>query len=167
MGGWGGRLVQSDSVPTRWEDGPQAADYNPFREELDHTFTQTRWVPAIQSDFAARADWCVLPYSEANHAPEVTLEHPETLVVLHGEVLSLKGNASDPDGDVLEYRWWQYWEVDSYQGELSLGGAKQPELQLQVPEEIKSGESLHLILEVTDQAEHPMPRYKRVILTAR
>ncbi|WP_088340920.1 DUF1593 domain-containing protein [Robiginitalea sediminis] len=167
IGGWGGRLVQSDSVPTRWEDGPQAADFNPFREEIDPTYPQTRWVPALQHDFAARADWCVKPFAEANHPPVVTLDHPAVLEVLPGEALSLKGMATDPDGDQLEYRWWQYWEVDSYGGRLELGSASQPELLLQIPEDLGPGEDLHLILEVSDVAEHPMTRYRRVVLKAR
>ncbi|MDG1572675.1 DUF1593 domain-containing protein [Robiginitalea sp. M366] len=166
-GGWGGRLVPSDSLPNRWEDGEGARDFNPFTDTLDATFPQTRWVPAIQEDFAARADWCVKPFAEANHAPLVGLAHPETLEVLPGEALTLKAVAEDPDGDTLEYQWWQYAEVDSYPGVLNLEYAAREELQLLVPENMESGQELHLVVAVTDAAEHPMTRYRRVILRAR
>ena len=32
-----------------------------------------RWRPAFQADFQARLDWCVKPYSEANHPPVVRI----------------------------------------------------------------------------------------------
>ena len=41
-GGWGGRLVQSAEQPNRWETGSQVAEYKPFTDTLDLTYTQTR-----------------------------------------------------------------------------------------------------------------------------
>lgn len=36
----------------------------------DSHYTFQRWLPAIQNDWAARADWCVADeYSKANHQP--------------------------------------------------------------------------------------------------
>jgi len=80
-GGWGGRLVQSKEYPNRWEDGKAVVDYNPFTKEMDHTYPQIRWIEAIQKDFAARADWCVKTYENANHAPVVKLNHANRMVV--------------------------------------------------------------------------------------
>ncbi|WP_290507064.1 DUF1593 domain-containing protein [Algoriphagus sp.] len=51
-GGWGGRLVQSEEQPNRWEDGANVLDYNPFTDTLDATYPQIRWIEAIQEDFA-------------------------------------------------------------------------------------------------------------------
>ncbi len=164
FGGWGGRLNPSDSLDNRWEDGPEASDFNPFRDTLDATFAQTRWVPAIQEDFAARADWCVLPYEEANHAPLVSVEEGTHRTVAAGETLVLTGMASDPDGNSLSYNWWRYSEVDSYEGGLDLPENEAAEISFTIPEDLGAGQTIHLILEVKDDAEHPMTRYARVIL---
>lgn len=163
-GGWGGRLLQSDSLPNRWEDGPEVRDFNPYRDSLDATFPQTRWIPALQEDFAARADWCVAGYEGANHPPRVWLEGEGSRSVSPGESITLVGHAEDPDGDSLYYNWWIYREAGTYAGTPSLKGSDTPEVSLTVPLNFEPGQSLHLILEVRDQAEHPMTRYQRVIL---
>src|SRR5680860_1891649 len=74
-GGWGGRLIQSDTNPNRWEDGEEVAEYKPFTQKMDNDFPQTRWIKALQMDFAARADWCVNSYEDANHAPTVPVSY--------------------------------------------------------------------------------------------
>lgn len=163
-GGWGGRLVRSDSTPNRWEDGPRASDYNPFRDSLDTTFPQTRWIPAIQEDFAGRADWCVLGYEQANHPPRVWVEGEAVRKVEPGQVVTLRGHAEDPDGDVVEYKWWVYREAGTYPVSPALSGADSQEVALTIPLNLESGQSIHLILEINDRAEHPMARYQRVIL---
>ena len=54
-GGWGGRFgVEEDGTYKN-----TVADYNPYTQTEDKTYTLTRWFDDIQSDFAARADWCV------------------------------------------------------------------------------------------------------------
>ena len=72
-GGWGGRLVQLDSALPFWSDGEHTSEYNPFTKTMDLSYAQTRWIPAIQNDFAARADWCISDYSSANHPPSFKL----------------------------------------------------------------------------------------------
>ena len=79
---------------------------------------QWRWIDAIQNDFAARADWCVKPYDEANHPPVVKLAHARDLTVQPGQTVSLSAaGTTDPDGNALTYRWWQYQEADSAESE--------------------------------------------------
>ena len=164
-GGWGGRLVASDSVSGRWEDGPAAADYNPYTRRRDEAYAQTRWLPALQRDFAARTDWCVSSYAEANHPPKVEIDSSWERKVSPGEVVVLQANANDPDGDALHYHWFQYGEVDSYPAEalLLLNGQ---ELRLRVPYDMEPGQTLHLIAEVTDGGVPALTRYARVVLTA-
>jgi len=163
-GGWGGRLRQSDSLPNRWEDGSEVRDFNPYRDSLDATYPQTRWIPAIQEDFAARADWCVASYEAANHPPRVWVDGDPNMQVSPGQSLTIRGMAEDPDGDALHYSWWVYREAGTYSGSPPLDGANTPEVSFTIPQNFESGQSLHLILEVRDQAEHPMTRYQRVIL---
>ncbi|MFD3000155.1 nucleoside hydrolase-like domain-containing protein [Pontibacter toksunensis] len=165
FGGWGGRMVQSDKNPYRWEDGKHVTDYNYYTNKADATFPQTRWVDVLQNDFAARADWCVMSYKEANHPPTVKLNQPQDIVVKPGQKVSLKGSAKDPDGNKLNYRWWQYEEVDTYKGKISIQNANSPNAAFTVPDNANSGETIHLILEVTDSGTPKLTRYQRVIAT--
>lgn len=163
-GGWGGRLIQSTVQPSRWEDGEKAADFNPFTEKMDATYPQTRWIKTLQNDFAARADWCINDYKNANHAPKVWLKNSNKITARAGQKVKLKGKASDPDGDNLSYQWWQYHEVDTYQGKVELNKTNRSKLTFKTPNDIQKGETIHLILEVTDSGVFPMTRYQRVII---
>lgn len=160
-GGWGGRLVQSDSLSNRWEDGQNVLDFNPFTEKLDATYPQIRWVEAIQKDFAARADWCVMDYAEANHSPVVKAVGPNLINASPGESLTLEIETSDPDGDKLEVEFWIYQEVGTYQGEAILNGEGN---QVIVSLDDSSLGQLHVIAEVTDNGMHPMTRYQRFVV---
>jgi hypothetical protein len=165
FGGWGGRLTQSDSLPNRWEDGEKTADFNPYSQKMDMAYAQARWVPTLQNDFAARADWCVKDYKNANHPPKVSLKHANNLTAKPHQTVKLKGQARDPDGDKLTYRWWQYEEVGTYKGKVLIKNADSKNAQFTLPKDIKKGETLHIILEVTDDKPTQLTRYQRVIIT--
>ena len=166
FGGWGGRLSQSDSLPNRWEDGEEVADFNPYTRQMDLAYPQTRWLEALQLEFAARADWCVKPYAEANHPPVVALGHEANLEVTPGSRIQLKARATDPDGDPLAYSWWQYGEVDSYPGTVRITWPFVKAPFVQVPEDLQPGQDIHIILAVTDGQFPNLTRYARVILSA-
>lgn len=163
-GGWGGRLVPSSTIPNRWEDGEAASDYNPFSKKMDKAFAQTRWLPAIQRDFASRADWCVKTFEEANHAPIVSLKHKQTLSAKPGQKITLKGKAKDPDKDELTYKWWRYKEAGSYPGDIEIQDDKALKAFFFMPEDIQKGQSIHFILEVSDKGTIPITRYQRVVV---
>ncbi len=163
-GGWGGRLIQSTVQPHRWEDGAAAADFNPYRDSLDLAYAQIRWIPHLQQDFAVRADWCIANYQNANHPPVVKLLHNHHLWIYPGQMLTLEGKAKDPDGDKISSRWWVYHEVGTYPHPINLNGADQLKLNFKVPADFKHGQTIHLILEVTDEDPIPLTRYQRVIL---
>lgn len=131
-----------------------------------------RWRDATQNDFAARMRWCNTTYEEANHAPvihfaingkEITTEE---VSVKGGDVVSLDATACiDPDGDALNMFWFQYTEVGTCKE--SLLGTTAPNQQyihdVNVPKVTKP-ETIHLILQVTDNGEPAMTTYKRIIL---
>jgi len=79
--------------------------------------------------------------------------------------LSARGT-SDPDGDELDYRWWQYGKADSDAGQVAIGAAEQPEVSFAVPDDAAPGETIHVVAEVTDRGTPPLTRYQRVVLTA-
>ena len=129
-----------------------------------------RWTDAIQNDFAARADWCVKPFDEANHPPVVKLANPLDIEVRPGEEVSLTARGTtDPDGDALSYHWWQYREAGTYEGTVGMERTDpgNPEVSLVVPADAKAGQTIHIICEVTDNGTPPLTRYQRVVLTVR
>ena len=164
-GGWGGRMVQSKTNPSRWEDGDHVTDYNPYTKKDDKAYPQTRWIDVLQNDFAARADWCVLPYDKANHAPVVKLNHPASLKAKPSATVLLSASATDPDGNTVSYKWWQYFEVDTYPGKVNIDGSNKAKTSLIIPSDAKSGETIHMVVEVTDSGTPKLTRYQRVIIT--
>jgi hypothetical protein len=78
--------------------------------------------------------------------------------------LSAKGT-TDPDGDALTYRWWQYQEAGTYDGSVEIGDAGKQEASLKVPSDASRGETIHVICEVTDTGTPPLTRYQRVIVS--
>ena len=163
-GGWGGRLQQSKTNPTRWEDGGDLQDFNPLTQKSDVAYPQIRWLEALQYDFAARADWCVKDYKNANHAPVVKLKNAANLTAAQNEKVKLKATATDPDGDKLAYRWWQYEEAGTYKGKIEIKNADSANASFMMPPNIKKGETIHIILEVSDNKPAKMTRYQRVIV---
>jgi hypothetical protein len=165
FGGWGGRLVQSKTNSNRWEDGDHVTDFNPYTQKDDKAYPQTRWIDVLQNEFAARADWCVQPYSKANHPPVVLLKHPNGLTGKPGETITVNGVATDPDGNSVTYKWWQYFEVDMYAGKVTVKESSENKTSVVVPGDAKAGDTIHLILEVTDSGTPALTRYQRVIIT--
>lgn len=186
-GGWGGRfaLVRDntwlDPVPVegythpegRWS-GSTGWGRNSLREGTTTTAEQRheyfkpmwRWTDAMQNDFAGRADWCVKSYEEANHPPVVKLGHAADLEVSQGQTVKLSAQGtSDPDGDSLAYRWWQYQEPGSYTGTIQIQNENMQEASFVVPEDATAGQTIHVICEVTDNGTPPLTRYQRVIVT--
>jgi hypothetical protein len=130
---------------------------NPF-------YPQARWTAAIQNDFAARADWQIKPFAQANHPPVVSAAS-RAITSGPGQTVSLKGTASDPDGNRLTCKWWQYREAGTYRGAVTLSGADTLNATFTVPRDARPGDTIHLILEVEDSGAPPLTRYQRVIVT--
>lgn len=118
----------------------------------------------LQNDFAARAEWCVRDFENANHSPVVKLNHTNDLKARIGEEVTLSGTASDPDGDQLNYYWWQYVEPGTYENNVTLESAISKEAIFIVPSDSAPCDTFHIILEVTDTGRHPLTRFQRVVV---
>lgn len=164
-GGWSGRLSPSRAVPNLWEDNIASYDYNPETGKKDRFYSQTRWIKDFQNDFAARVDWTMKDYQEANHAPKVEIVEGLNQQIKPGQKITLHANVSDPDGDKTNCRWYVYEEAGTYGAAVQIS-AKGTEASLVVPQNIGSGETIHVICEVTDNGQIPLTRYARIILTA-
>ena len=127
-----------------------------------------RWTDAFQNDFAARADWCVKSYKDANHPPVVRLKNALDIAAKPGSKINLSAKGtSDPDGDKLTCHWWQYKEAGTYQGTIEIKNAKDEASSFTVPLDAVKGQTIHIICEVTDNGAPPLTRYQRVIVTVK
>lgn len=185
-GGWGGRYVRIrentwlDPVPEKGYRYPEGRWYTSnawgrtrLKKEIpndktlvDYLEPSWMWIIPLQNDFAARADWCVKSYDEANHNPIVSLKNPFDIKAKPGQSVILDASAStDPDGDKLTFKWWQYEDACSYKGKVSLDGANGNKVTFHVPEDAKNGQTIHVICEVTDNGTPALTRYQRVVVT--
>ena len=157
LGGWGGR--------PEYKNGNHMQDGNDLKNGVsDSHYTFQRWLPAIQNDWAARADWCVADeYSKANHQPVARILGESVRTVRPGEKIILDASSSfDPDKNSLSYQWWQYREAGSVQTKVAIKHADEKRAEIIVPD--NPGKQLHLILELTDNGIPNLKSYKRIIL---
>lgn len=191
-GGWGGRFSkESNSLYLN-----NALDYNIYSNTYEAQYTLSRWFDDIQNDFAARVDWCLASkFEDANHTPTVTVEEGIDLTAKPGEVVTLTANGSDVDGDNLTYKWWRYFEADTYQDStidteaeveylsglqidvkrelgkdektdtILINNAESSQMSFTVPEDAKPGDTIHMVVEVQDDGNHALKIYQRVIIT--
>jgi hypothetical protein len=186
-GGWGGRYVKVrentwlDPVPDSGYRYPEGRWYSrtawgrcylrdeyPENQDLMREYFKpiSRWTDALQNDFASRADWCVKTYEDANHPPVVRISGALDLQAEPGAVVKLSAEgSSDPDGDELVYRWWQYREAGSFKDTVEIRDASKPDASFTVPREAGRGETIHIICEVTDNGTPPLTRYRRIIVS--
>ena len=161
-GGWGGRFMKSADNAFRYEDGPSSAEFNPESNALDNNYPQTRWLKTIQEDLAARADWCIKPFAEANHAPEISVKEGMKISAKAGQEIPLHIDAKDPDKNAVQLKAWCYAEAGSGQATIVLNGKT---AIAKIPSTAKKGDSFHIIIEGNDNGIPSLTRYKRVIFT--
>jgi hypothetical protein len=161
-GGWGGRFALHDK--NYWPDTALPE----FRNNLDNQTKQRefwRWLPDLERDYFARADWCITSnFSGANHHPVVTLLTDSNLTVSYGATVTLKATAHDTDGNALTYSWWQYKGPGNYSGDLVINNAKQLQASFTAPK-LTAPKTAHIVLSVTDNGKPQLTRYRRVVVT--
>lgn len=187
-GGWAGRYVKVRE--NTWLDPVEEAGYqypegrwytsnawgrtrlkkNIANDQMliDYLKPSWRWMIPLQNDFAARADWCIKPYDEANHAPVVKLAHKVDLKADAGKSVKLNATGtSDPDGNALTYKWWQYAEAGTYKGSVAIDNPDKIKASFTVPRNARKGDTIHIICEVTDNGIPALTRYQRVVVVVK
>ncbi len=167
FGGFGRPGGQRSPEPEKIEFDRTKGDYSPLTDNVERTFSLTRWVPYLQNDFAARADWCVMEYADANHQPVASVAGKLDRTVKAGKKVTLKGKAKDPDKDSLTYKWWQYREAGTCDSKVDLVSSNGKKARFVVPADAPSGSTIHLILEVTDNGTPALTHFQRVIVTVK
>jgi Cellulose-binding Sde182, nucleoside hydrolase-like domain/Cellulose-binding protein Sde0182, C-terminal domain len=168
-GCWGGRFRAYGAGTNFYVD---ARDRRPDTSNAaaEKRWTVGRWNKQRNQDFAARMDWCVQSYANANHNPVAHLNGDGSTNVLEtmvasGQMVQLSANgSSDPDGDDLSYHWWQYQEAGSYEGTVSVSGSHSKNASFTAAS-VDSSRTVHIILEVTDNGNPNLTSYRRLVVT--
>jgi hypothetical protein len=151
-GGWGGR-----NGPDRDVTGASPRDYQ-----------TARWFAFAQRDFAARLKWTVTPtFAGANHEPRVTVTSGVNLAAAPGATVRLTAAATDPDGNALTVTWWQYADADTYPGTITFSASDALTTTFQVPQDAAGGQTIHAVIQVTDNGAPPLTSFQRVIVTVK
>jgi len=177
-GGWGGIEPASKSNKNMFFDLPKGDSSDTSAEAMASTFgTKEKskedlaypdFFSQAQRDFAARLKWAVTPkYSNANHEPVVKIEGPLNLRASAGEKIQLYGKVSDPDGDKISIKWWQFQAAGSYSHKVEITNPTASKTEIVIPKDAVSGQTIHIILEGTDNGKPAITRYQRVIITVR
>jgi hypothetical protein len=182
-GSWGGRyelyqprtekwFLEPETRPL-WTNAQDEVFGNDSSWHTNNKATIWRWREAYQNDFAARMDWTIKPYNEANHPPVIKLKTAKSLTAKAGEkvLLSAEGT-TDPDGNSLSYKWFYYSEPGTFTistartgDPLKIDNADKANASFVIPEKFGRPGTMHIILAVTDNGKPALTRYQRVIVT--
>ena len=181
-GGWGGRyelytprmrkwFAEAETRPF-WTDAEDEVLGNDGSWHTSNKATIWRWRAAFQNDFAARMDWTLKPFAEANHPPVVKLLGDPLPYAAGGDRVKLEAEATDPDGNALSYQWFYYPEAGGFAVQSGRSGnfieienANASEASFVVPRRAFKPGTLHVVLAVTDNGMPALTRYARVIVT--
>ncbi|SHG60090.1 Protein of unknown function [Chryseobacterium arachidis] len=175
-GGWGGIEPASKASSNMFFDN--AADGNNSAEAMANSMASKEksekelafpnFLPQAMNDFAARLTWSTTStFSKANHEPVVKILGPTNIRSSAGEKVPLYGSVTDPDGNKVTIKWWQFKQAGTYNGDVEISKSDSLNPEIIVPKTAKSGQTIHLILEATDNGTPALTRYQRVIITVR
>lgn len=162
FGGWGGRAVRTDDGPDTWKVRGVDDEVPDSRGES----SVTRWFADAQADFAGRLRWTTgSDYRDANHHPRIRIREGLDLEAEAGGEVSLAAIVSDPDGDDVAVRWWEYREAGT-SAEPAAIEERGPTAVVRIPDTAHVGDSFHIIVEARDDhPSFPLAAYQRIIIT--
>ena len=171
-GGWAGHGASAATAATGQSPLPRVT-INSYDDLLRLQEARGRspspdpdFTPAAQYGLAARLLWSVTPtYAGANHEPRVSVRGSPALSARPGETIRLEGLTSDPDGNAVTVRWWQWQEVGTYPGKVTFSSPTALATSVQVPPDAAQGQTIQLVLEATDNGTPALTRYQRVVVT--
>jgi len=131
----------------------------------DNKATLWRWREDFQNDFAARMDWCIAEYKNANHPPIPVINQKDEITVKSGQGFGIDASDTyDPDGDSFSYLWFDYPEAGTYKKPIKISPENYNNIWVTAPD-VEKKETVHIILKITDKGTPQLSRYKRIIVT--
>lgn len=172
-GGWGGRArpqtTENNTAFTSGATVEQMAEMlvSDRAEKTNEAIQFPDFFAEAQKSFAARMKWAVTSkYADANHEPLITLQVPESLLVNPGQKVKLHAKITDPDGNSTTLKWFQM-PAGSYPKAIEITGSDTPVASFTIPEDAKTGHTMHFILKATDNGSPALTSYQRVIIEVR
>lgn len=174
-GGWGGRVPRQASTNSPFSAltspdtsaSAMATGLRTVNTQMGQNTEQMvypNFFPPAQNSFAARLKWSVTPrYADANHEPVVRIMGPLTVAAVAGQPIKLYGAVSDPDGNAVSVRWWIF-PMESYPHRVAITNPDSLQPDVLIPQDVKAGQTIHLILEATDNGTPSLTKYQRVIV---
>lgn len=126
--------------------------------------------PAIFNNFAARMDWA--DKGEGNRNPIVIIDRKKGLDIIYrtvsvNETINLDASSTiDPDGDELDFKWWNIQEAGTYQKECHIENSSAAKSTIRIPEDA-SGKTIHIVCEVSDNGTPTLTSYRRIVLSVK
>lgn len=171
-GGWGGQtkaVAEGPNVFAAQTNADQmaaqlsAANEQKRSEELPFP----DFFPQAQNSFATRMKWAVTSkFSEANHEPTVTIQGPQKIMASAGQKVKLNAQVNDKDGDKVSVKWWQM-PAGSYPNKVEILNSNALQSEILIPKDATGGQTIHLILEGTDNGKPALTQYQRIIIEVR
>ncbi|MDE7347125.1 MAG: DUF1593 domain-containing protein [Muribaculaceae bacterium] len=165
-GGWGGYFrheVSPDSTTSCF------TNMRPEIKEISQKY-EKYFYPAIFNNFAARMEWAA--NGSCNRNPELVINGIEWLSPIEikaapgDSILFDVAGSNDPDGDILEYKWWIMPEAGASLPEGCLEFSSSGNAEIKIPEDLQTG-NMHVICECTDSGSIPLTSYRRIIIQVR
>jgi hypothetical protein len=175
-GGWGGRIIGGREPQNNPLQLPDAASKDTSAKAMANALsTMARqaatnangvvypdFFPAAQLDFAARLKWSVTPvYANANHAPVIKIEGPQTVIVSAGQKIRVNAAVSDLDGNAVSIKWWQFLTSADAKN-VTIADPASAQTEVTIPKDAVAGQMIYMILEATDNGTPAITRYQRV-----
>lgn len=172
FGGWGGRAKAQPEAPnvfavetTAEQMAAQIGNMN--NQAHNEAVAFPEFFPAAQNSFAARMKWAVTPtFAAANHEPAVMILGNRNIMANAGQKIKLNGFVSDPDGNQVSVKWWQM-PAGSFQSKVEILRADSLQAEVVVPKDANPGQTIHVVLEATDNGRPALTQYQRVIIEVR
>ena len=173
-GGWGGRqegdneamnfsFLSIDSTAYPSVTAQSTLNRQSNKSAKESAFPD--FFPQAQRDFAARLKWAVTStYKNANHEPVAKIEGPLNILASAGEKIRINGDVYDPDGNAVSIKWWQF-QVGSYPNKVVILNPNPAQAEVFIPIDAVGGQTIHLILEATDNGTPSLTSYQRIIIT--
>ena len=121
----------------------------------------------IQDDTLEHSQWQVSDYLQVNHPPFAYVPFDrQNISAAPGEMVQLRGVAARPGRTKISAVWWQQCrQTGTYRKAVRIIDPSCLDTAVRLPMDAVEGQTIHLILEATNDDTPPLTLYQRVVIT--